>query len=305
MNIESFTPEVVSATSARRVSERKKVLNLVDKTFFKKTYKPKTEKVSKDTDNKPDSKGKLSTAQESNSFSRAAQFLFPALRPDRRQNKAIQTYRAKKLKQMFSNEAALEEVLARNKALGQNLLLTQQFRKVAPNGKSIYALNRARDAAGRFNNEVLLSKLHSSDLSTVDMRDDCRTETNTTADGSIMSLLSLDTPVGVGSKPNQCSFDFDTLFESSCHDHKAIEQSRPFESAASTRLQHAPAAKVDNIWSNISAPVLPGGAVLDTKHCWGTEGCTESASYSQIPCCMFSEQLEEDLVSMEDLFGSE
>lgn len=305
MNIESFTPEVVSATSARRVSERKKVLNLVDKTFFKKTYKPKTEKVSKDTDNKPDYKGKLSKAQESNSFSTAAQILFPALRPDRRQNKAIQTYRAKKLKQMFTNEEALQDAITRHKTLGLNLLLLQQFKKVAPNGKSLYALNRARDSAGRFNNEVLLSKPHSSRLSTVDLRDDCRTETNTTTDGSIMSLLSLDTPAGQTSKPNQYIFDFDTLFESSCRDQQACDFSRPSEPAASTFLPDTPAAKTANIWTKSSATVLPGDAALDSKHCWGVEGCTDSASYSQTPCCFFDENLEEDLVSMEDLFGNE
>ncbi len=305
MNIESFTPEVVSATSARRVSERKKVSNVVDKTFFKKTYKTKTQKVSQDTDNKPDSKGELSKAQESNSFSKAAQFLFPALKPDRRQNKTIQTYRAKKLKQMFKNEGALEEAIAKNKALGQNLLLLQQFKILAPNGKSIYALNRARDATGRFNNEVLLSKPHSSHLSTVDMRDDCRTETNTTTDGSILSLLSLDTPVGVRTKPGLCTFDFDTLFESSCHDHKVFDLTRHSETAASTNSQDTPAADNSNIWTKESTTVLPGDAVLGAKNRWGMKACYDLSSYSQNPCCIFNEPLEDDLVSMEDLFGNE
>lgn len=291
MNIKSFTSEVVSAPSARRVSDRKKVLTLVDKSFFKKTYKPKNQKVSSDTSNKPENQDGISNCIVKTSFQNSVQFLFPALQGDCRQRKAIHNYRAKKLKKMFGTECALEDAIAKHKSLGLNILLLQYFKRVAPNGKALYANSRARDASGRFNG-ALLSKPHSSELSTVDLREDCATETLTTAEGSILSLLSLDSL----ENPGQHNFDFDTLFETSRRAPRSLslvfQDSQISASSPTEPLPVSPRAIVT------SAHHLSEGE----KPYWEADGDLEdSLSYSYLPCNMFTVPLEEDLCFGEDL----
>lgn len=306
MNIESFTPEVVSATSARRVSERKKVITLVEKNFFKKTYKPKNQKVSSDTDNKLNLKELLSKKEESNSFSLAAQSILPALRPDRCQSKAIQTYRAKKLKQMYTTEAAMKEAFAKHKALGLNPYLLQNFRRVAPNGKSLFALARVRDTLGRFNNELPLSKPHSSQDSTVDTRDDCPTETQTTADGSLLSLFSFDRPARALT-PQGTLFDFDSLYESSCRGSAAVDPRPNRRTAGSSGLPRDSEAAPIMRSETTGEKLMSAAAGLQKLPCWESAApdLDDSLEAQRHPCDIFSEPLDEDLLSMDDLFGCE
>ena len=291
MNITPFTSEVVSAPSARRVSERKKVLTLVDKSFFSKTYKPKNQKVSSDTANKHENHGRPSNCKQITSFQNSVQILFPALQGDSRQRKAVQNYRAKKLKRMFGTEGALDDAIAKHKALGLNILLLQYFRRAAPNGKSLYANARARDSTGRFNG-ALLSKPNSSELSTVDMREDCLTETHTTAEGSLLSFLSLENPEG----PGQHHFDFDTLFETSRRAPRSLSvvfgNSQTGSFSPTERLPESPRV------AETSAHFLSEGE----KPFWKADGDLEdSLSYTHLPCYMFTEPLEEDLCFVEDL----
>lgn len=291
MNINSFTSEVVSAPSARRVSERKKVLTLVDKSFFKKTYKPKNQKVSSDTSNKSDNQGRLSDCNQISSFESSAQILFPALQCDCRQRKAIHNYRAKKLKKMFGTEGALEDAIEKHKAQGLNILLLQHFRRTAPNGKSLYANARARDSMGRFNG-ASLSKPQMSELSTVDLREDCATETLTTAEGSLLSLLSLDNL----DTPAQHHFDFDTLFESSRRAPRSL--SVVFQDSQ-TGLTSSTEP------SSVSPRVVTSLAYISSEveepFCGADGDLEDSLSYSYLPCNMFTEPLEEDLCFGEDL----
>lgn len=297
MNIESFTPEVVSHASARRVSERKKIITLVDKTFFKKTYKAKKEKVSSDTNNKTTSV-ELSPCKEVDYFDTAAKSLFPVLQANRLQSKAIQAYRVKKLKQMFSDKASLEEAISRHKALGLNMYLLQYFRRAAPNGKSLYASKRARNEMGRFQHEMEFSKPHSSQYSTVDMREDCRTESMTTAGGSLLSLLSLDKPEGTSCNQSQLIFDFDSLFEASRRDSKAFG---PAENSEPSTTYQTPVALPPSKLSS----ALPGGSSCEKPLCWKAEEVEERSPFAHDLLSFMNEDLDEDTVSMDDFFGTD
>jgi hypothetical protein len=257
-------------------------LTLVDKSFFKKTYKPKTQIVS--NDNKLENQGGSSNCKQTTSFQTSAQMLFSELHSDRRQAKAVQNYRAKKLKKMFGTEGALDEAIAKHKALGLNLLLLQ-FIKRAPSGKSIYAHARARDSQGRFNG-ALLSKPHSSELSTIDLREDCRSESHTTAEGSLLSLLSLDNL----DDQTALHFDFDTLFETSRRATRSL--SVIFPTPQTESLPESPKATETPINSFSGAE----------KPFWEADGDLEdSLSYTHLPCNMFTEPLEDDLCLVEDL----
>jgi hypothetical protein len=231
MNINSFTSEVVSAPSARRVSDRKKNIVPLDKSFFKKTYKTKTPPLACGIDNKSNCQIEINTPKPGKVFEKYAHVIFPVLPPKRRQAKAMQNYRTKKLKQMFQTETGLEEAVARHKTFGLNLLLLQHCKRIAPNRKSIYATVRARDAQGRFNNAASLSKPHSSQYSTVDVRDNCHTESQTTIEGSFLSFLSFDSSNEVCTKQNH--FDIDCMHEVSRQTPRSLSISMSLPSQTS------------------------------------------------------------------------
>lgn len=219
MNSEKFAAEIISETPIRRTSDRRKTLTLVDKSFFKKTYKakplPSCEKVNKI--------GRLilePNPPKVTVFENATSIFFKPIKPDRRQAKAIHTFRTKKLKNYFSNEESLKELIANNPLLGQySYLAFQEIRRRNPSGKSVYASSRARDNLGRFNGVNASQRLECHETG-VDMRDECGTVTHTTADGSYLSLLSFDKSAGKKQAPAQIYHDFDSLCGVSQPDHQ-------------------------------------------------------------------------------------
>lgn len=307
MNINSFTSEVVSSPSALRVSDRKKNIPVIDKTFFKKSYKSKISAVSSAGASKTLLANCQPDSQNQPEFFDAINCLFPSMQPDRRQAKAIQTYRAKKLKQMFGSEGALQEAVIKHRSTGLNILsLVQNFKKTAPNGKALYAASRIRDPMGRFNGG-LLTKPHSSEPSTVDQRDDGLIETRT-IEGSFLSLLSLDIPAVSSQKQSALCFDFDTLYENRPQDHRRTLSVAPVslpkngQSACQSRKNElrSSARSVENELH--TAETHQG---YEEKPFWEeVEGLEDPLSYSHFPHEIFGEQLDNDLVSMEDLFAN-
>jgi hypothetical protein len=305
MNINSFTSEVVSAPSARRVSERKKNVAPVDKSFFKKTYKTKTPLPPCDTDNKDLSQARITILEPNLAFQKQVAILFPVLPPERRQSKAIHNYRAKKLKKMFGSESSMLEAITRHKALGLNLLSLQQFKRIAPNGKSIYATVRARDAQGRFHNSSILSKPHSSQYSTVDLREESNTETQTTAEGSFLSFLSLDSPNGVCTKQNH--FDFDCMHEVSREAPRSMSLYLPAANSLIAAKEKPASSKEQTqsypvIYSSVTPESNLGQPIVQL---WDSDidFLCERSPYSHFPCGAFEDLMEEDASSLQDFFG--
>jgi hypothetical protein len=290
------------------VSERKKNVAPLDKSFFKKTYKTKTSLPACDSDNKKDCQMDLEIPQPEKVFEKYAHILFPALPPERRQTKAMQNYRAKKLKKMFQTELELEEAVTRHKAQGLNLLLLQQFKQIVPNRKSIYATARARDAHGRFNNTSVLSKPHSSQYSTVDMRDDCNTENQTTVGGSFLSFLSFNNPTEVCIKQN--NFDFDCMHEVSRQAPRSLGTSLPVQinnHIASKKESESISEQLPSL-NVITSSVAPERSINQpVMHLRdvGRDLQEESSSYSHYLCGVFNGLMEDDLVSLTDYLRSE
>lgn len=290
--MESFTPEVVFATSARRVSERKRVSTQVDKTFFKKTYKPKTSRMPTKPHSELATKGEVLIVQENTKLSEAANVLFPTLLQNRRQAKAIQTFRAKKVKRLFAAEAGIEEMIARYKSEGLNLHMLLSLKRSVPNGKALFAASRCRDTMGRFNSDAGCSKHQSSQESTVDQREDCSTELNC----SIFGLLSLDGAAFDAARPAQHAFDFDRFFESSHREREVLGASLLCQTP--NQIPDGRARLKENL-----AVSHPAKLREDQYDCWKSAGIEDPEAHFHLCSDLSSEDLDQGLTAFEELFG--
>ena len=299
MNTEPFTQEAVSETPTRRTSERRKVLTLIDKSFFKKTYKakplPSGQKVNKI--------GRLVLEPHTSKpcvYASATPLFFKFIKSDRRQSKAIETFRAKKLKQFFSSEVNLKELLGKKWLFGQYSYLSfQELRRKNPSRKSLYAFSRARDTLGRFNGTISSPK-QVTHLSTADIRDECRTVTLTTADGSNNSLLSFDKSAENNRTPAQAYYDFDSLCgvsQPNYHDGLTVDD--PDENMARVACD----TRTNSAFTSLTQGESKQPHKVNNYSClhkglfWGIVNHEEcSLGYPNLPNDMFTEYLEEDHV---------
>lgn len=308
MNTLPFTSEVDSSPSDRRASDRLRALKLVDKSFFTKTYKPKGQLVSCNKDNK-NKEGVLEPdPQRPTIFQSATALFFATIKADRRQSKAIQTFRAKKLKRLFSKEESLIKAIHMVEVRCSNGPSTLQLlKRPMPNGKSIFAAVRARDAKGRFNNTTQLSKKQSGEFSTVDLREDCRTETVTTADGSYHSLLHFTSHNG--SKYIQGPFfEFESaISESDSGQRAAIHPLKPIllPQLVPQIPQKKSSVLVINVEQDVRLSKEENAGYIEEEPFWEMErGFDEMASYTHLlQCTVFRDRQDED--QLEDLIVSE
>lgn len=174
MNIKTFSPKVTQP-SALRVSERRRnqPSQNIDRTFFKKVYKPKAIKCQNVLELNKDNIGRKASIKVEHNlpFELAAQKVFVQLPLCNRQAKTVQILRVKRLKKILSHQSAMELAYSMTSPLSRNLLLTvdNSKNKQLSVGKSLFAQSRIRDSTGRFAGDGITStKKHSSDASTMD-----------------------------------------------------------------------------------------------------------------------------------------
>lgn len=171
MNIEKFYPEVI-APSTTRVSERKRNKSQIERSFFKKVFKPKAQNNLCDKLNNAKYCEDLENKAKDIPYEQAASSLFVQISPTRLQAKTIHAYRVKKIKRMLKHQTAPQEAL--QLLFSGNLkLTTNSSQKNLISEKSLVAQSRARGPAGRFVGEREEGK-YLYEYSTVDMRDNSK-----------------------------------------------------------------------------------------------------------------------------------
>jgi hypothetical protein len=174
MNKISFTPKVTSP-SATRVSERKRSIQTIERSFFKKAYKQK-EKPSDNVLQTNHEKLSLGISQEDSQdrmYQLAACLVFRQI-PHSKQAKAINNFRMKKLKRMLAPNKVSELLVSQGRLQSGNpiMLAGRLSKKQISLGKSLFAQNRQRDPTGKFAGEWShYTKKNSSVGSTIDTRE--------------------------------------------------------------------------------------------------------------------------------------
>lgn len=284
--------------STRRTSARKPILHLVEKACFKKRYKPKLP-ASCQQDNKSNLPNIESTHSRNIDFQNCVPLFFKRVDPERRQSKALQNFRAKKLKQVFLTEENLKEVVGKLKISEEATHPLLHLRRTSTSGKSKTANCKIRDKFGRFTGSFLSQSI------SADFRDECRTLTQTTADGSYLSLLSFPNH-GDTHQPQAVLSDFDSIFGFNSYQrgHRSSLDSckpsvrKPLIATSVKLIRESPLELMET-----NPKIAEDADCMEAENLWGVEDDGEgSVSRSHLQGDMLKDYFEDD--GIEDLFSS-
>lgn len=162
MNINIFSPKVTQPLALRVSERRQRTTQHIDRSCFKKIYKPKAAKVQTVVNNDTDESNCLENQQRSCRmiFELAAHKVFAQLPLNSKQAKTVQSLRVKRLKKLLNHQAAMDIVFSQTSLQSRNLMLTvgNSRRKQSYAGKSLIALSRVRDNSGRFAGDFFSKK---------------------------------------------------------------------------------------------------------------------------------------------------
>lgn len=181
MNTNLFSPKGTQPLPLRVSERREHTTQHIDRSCFKKIYKPKAAKVQTVVNDDIDEPNCLENQQRSHRmiFELAAHKLFRKLPLNSKQAKTVQSLRVKRLKKLLNHQAAVDIVLSETSLLSRNLLLTlsNSKKKLSYAGKSLFAMSRFRDNSGRFAGENISKNKYSSGGSTIDQGADSLSKT--------------------------------------------------------------------------------------------------------------------------------
>ena len=155
----------VHERSARRISARKKEPLFIDSSFFKRPYKKSNvETLEANKQQKCQIDINVCKPRPYKELENLSKKIFQIIPQQRRQRKAIESFRIKKLKKLFAENNSLKISDKNIDFTIRKLLYTKSSIIQTPNAeRTLRTLSRFRDTIGRFHNSGLTDKQASAD----------------------------------------------------------------------------------------------------------------------------------------------